>query len=117
MDFRIVLHGKLREHIVVGVFDEKELAALTNALNDRMHLIEVQKHRVQVADGEVLALIDVFGLIFAVIIGVSMVFAPVSRGDHLDGSGGAWKLLQGTSYVYSSAFGVRRKKVKVLGLA
>ena len=49
MDFRIVLHGKLREGVAVGVFHEQEFAALSAARNDSLRLIGVQKHGILVA--------------------------------------------------------------------
>ena len=49
MNFRIVLHGKLREGVAVGVFHEQEFAALSAARNDSLRLIGVQKHGILVA--------------------------------------------------------------------
>ena len=59
---------------------QQELAALSAAGNDRLRLIGVQKHRMLVAAGEVLALVDAVGLIFAAVVGDIMVFVLVPRG-------------------------------------
>ena len=69
MDLRIVLHGKLGKRVAVGILDEQELAALSAALNDGLCLVGVQKHGILVAAGEVLALVNTFCFILAVVIG------------------------------------------------
>ena len=69
MDFRIVLHGELGKGVAVGVFNKQEFAALSAALNDGLCLVGVQKHGVLVAVGEVLALVNTFCFILAIVIG------------------------------------------------
>ena len=58
MDFRIVLHRKLRKDVAVGVLDEQQLATLSTSLDNGLRLIGIQEHSVLVTSVQILALVD-----------------------------------------------------------
>ena len=88
MNFRIVVHGELGKGVAVGVFNKQELAALAAALDNGLRLVGVQKHSVLVVAGQVLAFVNTFCFILAIVIGNMAGRMLIPCGDLLSGNGG-----------------------------